>query len=414
MADTGDNRAATLRVVVHDYSGHPFQVQLSRALAGRGHVVCHQYCSSYVSGHGDMDVRASDPPGLSITGIGLRRPFARYRTGMRVLQELEYAVKAFRAIRRARPDVVVLCNIPLIANYVLVVLLAVRGVPYVFWHQDVYSAAIQETLRSRLPALPAALGGRLAEGMERSIARRAHRVVAITEAFSEKYRQWRLPEQSFVVIPNWAEVEKFTDVAPDRHWLTGEPVLPTVLLYSGTLGLKHDPGLLLDLARAPELADCSVVVLSEGRGREWLAERQATVEPGRLLLRDYVAFSELPGILASADVLISILEPAASRFSVPSKVLTYLCAGRPVLAVMDPANAAASMLAEHGAGLVADPGKRSDVPRLLRDLLDDPDARAAMASSARQTAERLFDIGRITDRFEAVLRVPCGEVARSA
>ena len=25
-----------LRIAVHDYSGHPFQVQLSRALAGRG------------------------------------------------------------------------------------------------------------------------------------------------------------------------------------------------------------------------------------------------------------------------------------------------------------------------------------------------------------------------------------------
>ena len=394
--------------MVHDYSGHPFQVQLSRALADRGHVVHHQYCPSYVSGHGDMRVRASDPPGLSITGIELRRPFARYRPVRRALQELEYAVRASREIRRPDPDVVVLCNVPLIANFLLVVLLVARRTRYVFWHQDVYSEAIQESLRAKLPSPLARLGGWIADGMERFVARRARRVVAITEAFSDKYRQWRLPEHASVVIPNWAEIGEFTDVTPDTDWLAGEPVRPNVVLYSGTLGLKHDPGLLLDLARAPELVDCSVVVLSEGMGRQWLAERQDSVEQGRLILRDYVPFDRLPGILASADLLISILEPAASRFSVPSKVLTYLCAGRPILAVMDPGNAAAKMLSEYGAGIVADPGARADVPRLVRGLLDDPARRAAMGSSAREAAERLFDISRITDRFEAVLRVASG------
>jgi hypothetical protein len=45
-----------------------------------------------------------------------------------------------------------------------------------------------------------------------------------------------------------------------------------------------------------------VVVVSEARGRDWLAEQQSTVEPGRLLLLDYVLFEQLPGVLASADL----------------------------------------------------------------------------------------------------------------
>ena len=35
-----------MRILVHDYAGHPFQVQLSRALAQRGHDVLHAYCAS--------------------------------------------------------------------------------------------------------------------------------------------------------------------------------------------------------------------------------------------------------------------------------------------------------------------------------------------------------------------------------
>jgi len=350
-----------------------------------------------------MTVRPSDPAGLTITAIALRRPFARYRPALRVVQELEYAVKAFRAIRVARPDVAILCNVPLAANFLLVALMAVGRIPYVFWHQDVYSAAIQEEVHKRLPHAAARIAGAVAEAMERWIARRAGHVVAITEAFRDKYTAWRLPKASFTVIPNWAEIEHFADVSPDRGWLHGETVRSRLLLYSGTLGAKHDPGLLLELARSADLADCTVVVVSEGRGRDWLAERQRTVDEGRLVLRDYVPFSELPGILASADVLISILEPAASRFSVPSKVLTYLCAGRPVVAVMDPGNAAAGLLRENGAGLVVGHDEKHRLQSVLRVLLDDTDRIDAMRRSARALAERLFDIERIADRFDRVI-----------
>jgi glycosyltransferase involved in cell wall biosynthesis len=147
------------------------------------------------------------------------------------------------------------------------------------------------------------------------------------------------------------------------------------------------------------------VVVSEGRGRDWLARHLATVDDGRLVLRDFAPFSELPTVLASADVLISILEPAASRFSVPSKVLTYLCAGRPVLAVMDPGNAAARLLTTAGAGVVVDGSAGGHaVAAALREILDEPGAAMTMGAAGRCLAERDFDIRRIADRFEDVVR----------
>ena len=51
---TGQSSRA-LRVVVHDYVGHPFQVQLSRELARRGMDVLHLHCGSFRTGKGDVD-----------------------------------------------------------------------------------------------------------------------------------------------------------------------------------------------------------------------------------------------------------------------------------------------------------------------------------------------------------------------
>lgn len=58
----------TVKVLVHDYSGHPFQAQLSRSLARRGHTVVHSSCAAYVSGKGDLDAHGT--PGLRFATIG--------------------------------------------------------------------------------------------------------------------------------------------------------------------------------------------------------------------------------------------------------------------------------------------------------------------------------------------------------
>ena len=44
------------------------------------------------------------------------------------------------------------------------------------------------------------------------------------------------------------------------------------MLYSGTLGLKHDPSILAELATrcATRTPTRRVVVVSEGKGRDWL------------------------------------------------------------------------------------------------------------------------------------------------
>jgi glycosyltransferase involved in cell wall biosynthesis len=388
---------------VHDYSGHPFQVQLSRELARRGHVVDHQYCPSHLGALGDMSLGPLEPPGLTVTPVRLRSAFAGYQPLRRVRQELEYGVRAFRAIRSAHPDIVLLCNVPLIASVLLAGLLDVTRTRYILWHQDVQSDAICQALPRALPRPAARALAAVADGMERLVAVRATRVVAITEEFAAKYRTWHLRRDSYTVIPNWAEVGQFPARMPDRGWLSEPALRPHVALYSGTLGLKHDPGQLLELARSPALADCSVVVVSEGPGRDWLAERQDAVEPGRLVLRDYVPFPQLPEVLASADVLLGILEPVASRFSVPSKIATYLCAGRPVLAVMPPANAAAQMLTASRAGVVLDHSEAGRAPGVLRDLLDDPDRRRRMGDAGHAFAERQFDIHAIAERFEDVI-----------
>lgn len=390
---------AARRIVVHDYSGHPFQVQLSRALARRGHAVEHQYCSSYQSGHGLLTWQPQDPDTLTFRDIRLSAVFAKYTWSVRLRQELEYAWRASVALRRARADVVVLCNIPLLANILVVLVLLLRRQRYVFWHQDVYSAAIRAALVDELAWRGRAMAW-VAERGERMIARRAQRVVAITEAFLPLYDTWGVSRNRVTVIPNWAALDEIPVTEPDRTWLAPLPLRQHIVLYSGTIGIKHDPSLLLELAESPFLEDATLVVVSQGQGRTWLDTHTAGLPPDRVVLHDYVDYDLLPTVLGSADVLLAVLEPTASRYSVPSKMLSYMCAGRPIVAVMDETNAAARTVVDEGMGFVVSTGDREGLVKAVRAVLDDPEEAAWMGARARAYGDRTFDIEAIADAFE--------------
>jgi len=107
--------------------------------------------------------------------------------------------------------------------------------------------------------------------------------------------------------------------------------------------------------------------------------------------------------------LLVLLEPDAGVFSVPSKVLTYHCAGRAILGAIPAENLAARTIEANGAGVVVDPGDSDRFIAAARSLIDDPARRIAMGSSARVAAEETFDIDVITDEFLSVLEAALGE-----
>jgi glycosyltransferase involved in cell wall biosynthesis len=110
----------------------------------------------------------------------------------------------------------------------------------------------------------------------------------------------------------------------------------------------------------------------------------------------------VPDVLAAGDVLVAILEPDAGTFSVPSKILSYLCAGRPLLLGVPESNLAARTVLDSNTGLVAEPDERRFIEAAERLFVDDAE-RDAMAARARIFAERNFEIGPIADRFELLL-----------
>jgi glycosyltransferase involved in cell wall biosynthesis len=295
----------------------------------------------------------------------------------------------------------VLSNAPLLVQARVQSAARALGAGFVFWQQDVISAAARRVLGSRSRLLGAA-AQQTVEPLERRLLRRSDGIVIIAADFLPLLTRWGVDEGRVTVIENWAPIDELPAFPRDNAWarehgLDGK----AVFLYSGTLGFKHDPSLMLELAGWASRHEALVLVVSEGPGADWLAEHASPGDALRLL--PYQPYERLPEVLASADVLVAVLEPDAGEFSVPSKVLTYLCAERPVLGALPADNLAARVIERSGAGIVVPPRDPRALVAAAEELLVDSGRRAELGRAARSYAETTFDLDRIADRFEEVL-----------
>lgn len=389
-------------VLVHDYTGHPFQVQLSRYLARKGHRVTHAYSAFFQTPHGLLNLREDDPSDLEITGVKSGESFDKHNFIRRAFQERAYGTTLARLIDERRPDAVISANNP--TDSQAQVLRACRRlkIPTVHWLQDVYSVAIHRILRRKLPVIGSLIGWRYMN-LERKLLQGANHIVSITADFTPLLNKWGVDESRITTIPNWSPLEEIPLRSKDNPWSRDKGIQDSfVFLYAGTLGMKHNPDLLFSLAKRFQ-GRAQVVVNSEGLGATWLMEQLEKENLDNLRLFGFQPWEMMPDILGSADVLVTVLEPDAGVFSVPSKVLSYLCAGRAQLLAVSSENLVARIIDENMAGLTSHPNDKDTFISNAEKLYNDPEMRERMGRAARSYAEATFDIEKIGKRFEQIL-----------
>lgn len=392
-----------MRIVVHDYAGHPFQFDLSRELARRGHVVQHVYFAGDKGPKGRTERAADDPETFSVTAVDIGREYSKGDFISRLANDREYGRRAAAVIAAFRPDVVISGNTPLDAQGPLVAATHRAGAAFVFWMQDFYSRAISGLIRRKWAGLGSLVAARYAR-MERAQLRASDAVVLIGADFRGPAEAWGVAPDRLEVIPNWGAIDslpvrpKSTPWSQEAGWADR-----FVFLYSGTLGLKHDPDLLVALAdRFSGDPRVLVVVAATGLGRDRLAAELEARPRANLRLAPLQPLEVLPEVLGGADVLVALLEADAGEFSMPSKILSYYCAQRPILLSAPLANMAARTTAEIGAGRVTAPGDMEGFLAAAAELHADAGARTGAGEAGRAYAEAHFRIGGVADRFEAV------------
>ncbi|NNF55991.1 MAG: glycosyltransferase family 4 protein [Acidimicrobiales bacterium] len=386
--------AAHPEILLIDYGGHPFTADLAISLKRSGAEVNYVFSSSNESNpHGDFSDAKNE--GVVVHDIDLGRPVNSSRLRSRFRDEQQFGWAAAKLVRLAPPSAtVVLCQVPPAAAVIIQGGAKTRRQNVVLWLQQL-QADLSATSASR------ALPGKMFSALERRIASSADRVIAISDGFAEfAIAARRGNADGVTVLPNWAPLRYL----PSRHrinqWSTKHQLVPERhrVLYSGRMGLEHRPDEIAALALTLTAnGDVDMVIVAAGPGVEALRRRPELTSHPNILFCDLQPLGDLANVLASADVLLGTLDDRASEALVPSKILSYLCAARPVVALMKKSNPSAVLVEEIGAGVaVSDIHTAVDT---IRSLLADPDRRRRMGNLGRAYASTTFEPNRVAKSF---------------
>jgi glycosyltransferase involved in cell wall biosynthesis len=262
---------------------------------------------------------------------------------------------AVRIARQEGIDVVLTTSPP---NSVHLIGAAVKAAVGVRWVADLRDSIAAHPHRRVEHALVRAKE-KVSEQVARLVARQADAIVAASEAIAEEARAL---EPSGVVVPilNGADFDDFAGLEyrrGDRFRIT----------HTGSFFGKRDPRPFLTALAEARLDDAVARFVGDFRAadREWA---QHLGLDNRLELREYVPRRESLRLQRDSDALLLLIPEAAGRGRgvLSGKVFEYIAAERPILAAVPPDGAAARLIEETGAGVVAPP---DDVAALREALL---------------------------------------------
>lgn len=309
----------------------------------------------------------------------------RRRNIDRLLENITFGLTSMWAMwREGRPDVMIIESWPFFATSACIALACFRRVPYVYYVQDVYPEAAEEAGMLS----PVGIISRLLRKWDRRLCEKSAKIITITRAQRDILMKNRgLSEKDFAIVSNWVDEEQFPEWRGQPLWRTSQGISEKtfVAMFAGTLGHVSGAEILVSVAallRGKE--DILILTIGEGIRKQAMQSEVARLGLANIRLLPFQPAERVPEVQASSDLALLTMHERASNSSVPSKLITYFAASRPVICAANTASAVAQAVTEAGAGLVVPPGNAEAIARAIVELKQAPEVLAEMGRNARR------------------------------
>lgn len=310
--------------------------------------------------------------------------------------------------RQFKPDAVLYVGAQPAIAMLARAIAAAAGVPYFVNVNDLAAQAASD-----VGIIGAGWKQRLLERFEFAAYRAAAGASVLCGSFSTALVEHGYPADRIRLIRSPIDLDLVRPLPrdPEHREALGLPADAFIVLFAGSMGLKQGLTNVVEAARQLRRRSSAKrrivwVLVGDGETRADI-ERQVLEHDLRDSIRilPFQPEHRLAAMFAAADVLLLNQLASVKDTVIPSKLLTYMAAGRAVLAAMSSSSQGAEVLEDARGGLLVSP----DDPRALADGVEaladaGQEALTAIGLRNRQYAEQHFDQRVILAEHEAFMR----------
>lgn len=342
----------------------------------------------------------------NINGVKVRRvwhyvPSRASNLLQRLVHDVSFAIHVFfAALFMSKFDIVCcVCPPPTLAltGYLLSIF---RRQPYMILLTDLASDAALATGIMR-----EGFAVRMARNLEGFLYRHALNVVCICQGFVEKLSARGVDPDSLVLIPLWGNTDSVYPIEGATKFREANNFKPDdfLAMYTGNIGKKQD---LMNVVRAAELSrhltDLTWVLIGQGEERNLIDEaiRQRGLTNIRLL--PLQPASLLAEMYSAANALFIHQKAAVVDSVIPSKLLTYMAAGRPILAAVSDKSETARYVESANCGLILHPESPEALVKSVLSLRADSALQRRLGASGRAYVQQHFAKDKVLQKYDSL------------
>lgn len=313
----------------------------------------------------------------------------------RVLHEGSFiSTSLVRALVQRRPDATLVVSPPLGLGLSGVILSRLWSVPYVLHVPDLQPDAAVD-----LRMLNRGLLVRSLYAFERFAYRNAALISTLTEPMRQRIISKGIRPDKVRLFSDWPAPELFKIALDDKganfrraHALDKN----FLVLHSGNMGYKQALDVVLDAAELSRNdTEIAYLLVGNGAAGKSLEQRASTLALSNVRFLPLQPHSDFMDLLAASNIALITQQCTVADIVFPSKTLTVMAAGRPVIAAVNAESEVAKVMTDARAGLVVKPENPWELFNAIEMLRNNPTERLAMGRRGREYARARWDRDRI-------------------
>jgi len=246
----------------------------------------------------------------------------------------------------------------------------------------------------------------MARLLEKFVYDRADRILVISEKFIPNLNGKRVAKSKISFLPLWVDSELISPGIRNGPFRKTHNIgeTQTVVLYTGNMGAKQNLENVLEAAgRFRAYRDVLFLFVGDGTEKKRLqeyAQDKALSNVRFLPLLPPQSRGLLPEMLAAADVLILNQSANIVDAVIPSKLFTYMAAGRPIVAAVNQSSQAAACIRKAGSGITVEAESPAALAEAILQLKEDGELAERLGRQGRHFVEEHSSRDQIFNKYE--------------